>query len=113
MFAVINVAECDFTAVYLPAFVGADDFLTAIGVCDMHFSQQQPIGAVIGLLAALKSETAPIPAVAECDLQIAALLQCRGNIVSLVLQPAVVIVAIGRQVFATDFLAVQRGLIQP
>ena len=96
MLTVVDAAEGDVAAANPPAFVGADYFFCAVGMGDMHLRNQQPVRTIIRFLAALKAETALVPSVAQGHAQVTAFLQLGSDVIGLILQPRIVIVAVGR-----------------
>ena len=114
-FAIVDVGKKDIRAGYLPVFVGADDFGTAVGVVQVQFGDQLPLVAVVRLgcaLVKMQTKTAFVPAVSQRYRQDAILLHLPGNVIGLILHPAVVVCAVGGQQLIADFPAVPRNLIQ-
>ncbi len=120
---VIQVGKGDLTAPHAPALVRSDNRLGTVLVNDTQFRDQLPVIAVKShVLQRRKPESRLIPAVAQKHRQPPGRLQKLRYIISLVLHPLVVIIAVRCQIFLPDPLQAARrvpllrlikGFIQP
>ena len=110
---VIEVGEHDSASGYRPALIGSDHFLGAVCIGQYHIRDDLPLISVIALvLEGGKSEAALVPAVAQQDRQFSSSGDLIGNIVGLILHPAVVVVGVGSQILIPHLLPVDVGFIK-
>ena len=113
-FAVVNIGESNLAAGDLPAVVGSDYLTGAVFIADHQLRNQLPGIAVERSALRIGSKTEPsfIPAGAEHDRQLALFAAFRilpqqvSHIISLILNPFFVVIAVRRQDFVSDTLSV-------
>ena len=107
MFAVVNIAEGDAASLHTPVRVCADRLLRAVLVGDVHFRDQAVLLSLIFLHeAGIKAEASQLPAVAEKNRERVSLAKLVRDVVRLILEPRVIVIAAGCQILVPDLLAV-------
>ena len=110
-FAVIDIGKQHGRFAAAPGIVRGDDDLRAVIQRRVQFADQR-LRIAEDFLLPLEAKAPLIPAVAQQHGDFIVLRQQVGHIVGLILQPAVVFVAAGGQVFVARLLAVDKGLVQ-
>ena len=109
---VIDIGEENVASGYLPAVICSDDLLRSVCIGQNQIRDQFPGIAVIGRSGRVKAEASLVPAIAQFNRQGTRCLQLCCHIISLVLHPGVIVVAVRGQVFTADLFSVPAGLIQ-
>ena len=113
MLTVVNIGERDIGASYFPAFVAADDFLTAVFIEQMQFRDQPETFAITEFRKGIETESAQIPAIAKLYFQCTVFTHHVCYVIGLRLQEIIIVIAVWRQIFFADPDAVIKCFIEP
>ena len=113
VFAVIDIGESDIPSCQGPALIRADITHAAVLIDAADLRDQLAAVPVIPFSGqVIEAEPAGVPAVAQLHAQKAALLKLLRQVISLVLQPGIIVIAVGSQMLIPDFSAIQPRFIE-